>query len=112
MMMNDITHLGRSEEHQGGTLQDGPCRGHLSPPPFVFEVVLPVPRHVGKVHHLAPELAEGFDELGKVVDSFQPRERVGYLVARNGSFFFIYIKKQDPDRDRSSGKPETSSRKS
>ena len=74
------TYLGSGEEHQGGPFEDGASGGHLGAPPLVFEVVLSVPRHVGKVHHLAAELAKGFDELGKVVDPFQARQSVGYLA--------------------------------
>lgn len=70
------------EKHESGAFQYGPCRAHLRPPPLIFQVVLSVTGDVGKVHHLAPELAERFHELGEIVDALQARQRVGHLGER------------------------------
>lgn len=71
--MGQFVYLGGREEHESGSLKDRPSGTHLGPSPFVLEVVLPVSRHVSKVHHFASELAKGFDEFCEIVYSFQSR---------------------------------------
>ena len=78
-ILNTATYFGSGEEHERGAFEDGTRGAHLRSPPLVFEIVLPVARHVRKVHHFAAELTERFDKFGEIVDAFQPRQRVRYL---------------------------------
>lgn len=74
-----FTHLGRSQQQHGGPLEYLPGSGDLRPPPFVFQVVLPLARQVRQLHHFGAEVTERLDEFREIVDAFQPTQTSGHL---------------------------------